>query len=66
MTTRQVTVLGFVCFAVAGLLIEWRARSDRSRLAPMGDVMSWLARSTPGRVAILLIWWWTGWHFFAR
>lgn len=66
MTSRQITIIGFVLFGLAGVLLEWRARSRRSRLVPMGDIITWMARNTPGRVALLLVWWWTGWHFFAR
>lgn len=66
MSSAAVTVAGFVLFALAGVGLELAARRPRSRLPRLGDVLSLVTSTGPGRVALLLCWWWLGWHFLVR
>jgi hypothetical protein len=38
----------------------------RTRLARVSTVVRWLESSRLGYAAVLLLWAWAGWHFFAR
>ncbi len=66
MTSRYVTIAGFVVFAVVGIGLELWSRRDDRRVPSFGDVLGWIGSTAPGRVGLMLVWWWTGWHFFAR
>ncbi len=73
MTSRHVSEAGFVLLCLLGLLLEWRARrairrgvAFDARAATLGETLSSTMRTTPGRVAVLGVWWWLGWHFLAR
>lgn len=51
-----VLVLGFVAW------IMGRLRPDV--LAPLGDLVGRLMHHQNTRLALVLVWWWLGWHFF--
>lgn len=64
MTSRTVTLAGYVILALAAVLIEARART--SGRATFGDAVSAALRPWPGRLLILAGWLWLGWHTFVR
>ncbi len=66
MSPRSLTIAGFVLLAVIGIALELWSRRDDAPVPSFGDVLSWIATTTPGRVGLMLVWWWAGWHFFAR
>jgi hypothetical protein len=35
-------------------------------LAPLGDLISRLMHHRNTRIALMVIWWWLGWHFFTE
>lgn len=58
-----------VAFLVVVLLaagLEWVARRDGSEIPTLGETSRWLLAHRARQVAILLLWWWAGWHFLAR
>jgi hypothetical protein len=42
------------------------AHLGRARLARPSVVVRWLESTRVGYLAVLLLWAWAGWHFFAR
>lgn len=66
MTTRMMTILGFVLlFGAAGLVVLWtRIRSDR--WASFGQVVAAVTTRRNARFLVLVVWAWLGWHFLAR
>ena len=68
---RAVAIGGFLlALGLVGVL-EVLARREGSRLPTLGTVCAYLMRyqvgAVPvGRIGVLGIWWWVGWHFFAR
>lgn len=55
----------------AGALVSWwLSAADRPvggmRLARAGALIRWLTSRPPLRIALLVLWMWVGWHFFAR
>lgn len=53
-----VILLGFGAWALG------RVRPDL--LAPLGGLISRLMHHRNTRLALMIIWWWLGWHFFTE
>ena len=66
MSSRTVTIVGFALLALAGLALHLRARQPGSRVPRFTDLLGALLETRRGRVGVVLVWWWLGWHFFAR
>ncbi len=57
--------LGFAVLLLAALVLETAARRGAGP-ATAAQAVGAAMRSTPGRVAVLLVWLWLGVHFLAR
>ena len=66
MSGFDLTVGGYLALAAAVLLLELRARRPGSTLPTFSELVTAVAASTPGRIALLGLWWWAGWHFLSR
>lgn len=55
---------GFVVLVVAGLAVEVTAR--RAAHPTAGELVRVLVATRTGRIAVVLVWVWAGWHFLAR
>lgn len=66
MSTRAVTVAGFVGLAVVALFLFVAGWAHRLGFAPVGALTDSIRRSTPGRLMLALGWAWLGWHLLAR
>ncbi|WP_213451018.1 DUF6186 family protein [Rhizomonospora bruguierae] len=69
--SRLLAIAAFTLAAALVASVEWAARREGSRIPTLGDlcagVMRYRVGRVPvGRVAVLGLWWWLGWHFFAR
>ncbi|MGH3863858.1 DUF6186 family protein [Actinokineospora sp.] len=69
--TRMLTIAGFVLAALLIAGLEWAAHRRDTRIPSLPDVcafaMRYEAGSLPlGRIAVLALWCWVGWHLFAR
>lgn len=69
--TRLVTVAAVALAVVLALGLEWAARRRGSRVPRLADLcaaaMGFEVRRVPvGRIAVVLLWCWAGWHLFAR
>ncbi|TCK22379.1 DUF6186 family protein [Pseudonocardia endophytica] len=60
------TVTAYVALVVAVLVLELLGRRAGSTVPTFSDVATTVASTTVGRLALLALWWWTGWHFLAR
>jgi len=65
-STRAVTIAGFVAVVIAMIVLEILGRRPGSRIPTVGEWLGYLMRPRIGRALILLGWWWLGWHYFAR
>lgn len=66
MTGWDATVGGYLAVVAAVLVLEVLARRPGSTLPTFGEVVSATAATVPGRIALIGLWWWLGWHFLAR
>lgn len=65
-SSHWAAVAGFTLLAVAVLAIDRRARRPQSRLVGFAAVVGRLMATRTGRIGVLVVWWWLGWHFLAR
>ena len=65
MTSHAVTVAGFALIIVVMLVMEAVARRRRS-IPPAGNILVGAMSNRAGRLTVLLVWMWFGWHFLAR
>jgi hypothetical protein len=66
MTPRTVIIACFTGLAVLMIGTELVARRRGSTLSPLGATLTAALRSTGGRISVLAVWLWLGWHFLAR
>ena len=66
MSTRVLTIAGFVVLIAAFCVLEFLARRPGSRIPTLGQWLGYLMRPKIGRALVLAGWWWLGWHYFAR
>jgi hypothetical protein len=66
MTSRGVTIAGYLVVLAAGLAIQLLGWRSRPGVPPLGDVLTRIMRTRTGRVGILVFWAWMGLHFFAK
>lgn len=54
--------------AVGGLMVAATGLAHRpgSRLVPLGTLLATILQRRSVRIAILLFWWWAGWHFLVE
>jgi Family of unknown function (DUF6186) len=62
----DITVWGFVLIGVAVLGVEFAARRPGSRIPTLGRLAGFVMRERWGRLGVLFVWWWIGWHFLSR
>jgi Family of unknown function (DUF6186) len=66
MSSGDVTAWGFTVIGVAVLAVEVAARRPGSRIPTLGDLAGFIMRERWGRLGMLFVWWWIGWHFLSR
>jgi hypothetical protein len=64
MTTRAVTMIGYVVVGCAGVLFLMAGRLGV--MARPGEVVDALLARRWSRMVIVLVWAWLGWHFLVR
>ncbi|MGH8773630.1 MAG: DUF6186 family protein [Jiangellaceae bacterium] len=64
MSTRDITIMGFVILGLAAASLLAAGRFGR--LAKFGDVLDGLLARRTTRAVVVLVWWWLGWHFLVR
>jgi hypothetical protein len=57
---------GYLIVITLGVVLWLAGRRWPQRIAPLGRVTREILSSLPSRIAIALIWWWLGWHFFTN
>jgi hypothetical protein len=61
MSTSTVILAGYLMIAMSGIAFALTGRAQ-GHAEPLRAIM----RRPSGRWLVLLLWFWTGWHFFAR
>jgi hypothetical protein len=66
MTSRDITIVGFGLILISALSLDLMVRGSRVRLPTLDEAITRAMRPALGRVAVLSVWFWLGWHFLAR
>jgi hypothetical protein len=71
MSERSLIIILFVLALILVAVVELVARREESTVPTLGDlcgfIMNFYVESLPiGRIGLFGLWWWLGWHFFAR
>jgi len=64
--SRLVVISVFVAFGVAAIVIDSMAHRPGSRLVPVAVLLQSAMGRRTVRIAVLLVWWWLGWHFLVE
>ena len=66
MSSRDLTIAGYLFLALLGLVLQIRSYSPSSKIPSLGTVSSRVMRTKTGRIGVIAGWAWLGLHFFAR
>ncbi|MEN9955943.1 MAG: hypothetical protein RLY34_750 [Actinomycetota bacterium] len=62
----MIPIIEYVAVIILGLAAWIFGRIRPNLLAPLGDLISRLMHHRNTRLALMVIWWWLGWHFFTE
>lgn len=65
-TTFAITVGGYLSFVLFGLVLWLASRRTNSRVASVGQMIDRIMHHRTTRVAIMIAWWWVGFHFLVN
>ncbi len=66
MSTRAITVGGFIAVIAGLVLLEILGRRKISQIPTLGEWLGYVMRPRAGRAIVLAGWLWLGWRYFAR
>ena len=66
MSPRGITIAGYALIGAAMLIVELVARRPGSRVPTLAQLTQRLMHERWGRVGMLLVWWWLGFHLLSR
>jgi Family of unknown function (DUF6186) len=66
MTSSFVVITGYLVLLVLGIILWLLSKFERVKLHKVGVLMDRILHHRTTRVAIILAWWWFGWHFLVN
>ena len=57
---------GYIVVLALAVFLWFAGRKWPGTIAPLSRITREVLSSLPSRIAIALIWWWLGWHFFTN
>jgi Family of unknown function (DUF6186) len=66
MTSRAVTIAGYLLIVGCGVALQLSSRRSGSPVPSLGAVLRRVMRTRSGRVGVMAGWAWLGVHFLAR
>jgi hypothetical protein len=64
--TTELIIGGYIFFVLAGLLLWIFTRNPKSPVANVAAMIDRIMHHRTTRIAIMLGWWWVGWHFLVN
>jgi hypothetical protein len=65
-SSRAVTIAGYLVLAAALIVLDVIGRRPGTRVPTLAQLCGYVMRDRWGRLGVLLLWFWLGWHFLAR
>jgi Family of unknown function (DUF6186) len=66
MTSSFIVITGYLVLLVLGIILWLLSKFERVKLHKVGVLMDRILHHRTTRVAIILAWWWVGWHFLVN
>lgn len=66
MNTSHIVITGYLVLLGLGIVLWLMSKFERIRLHKVGVLMDRILHHRTTRVAIILGWWWVGWHFLVN
>lgn len=60
----MIPIIEYAAVLALGFAAWLFARFKPHVMAPLGDLVSRLMHHRNTRLALMVVWWWLGWHFF--
>ena len=60
---RTFTIAVFIACVLAAGMLWLTSRQYPGRIAPVGELLDGVLADRAARVALVVLWWWLGWHF---
>lgn len=65
-STSFIIITGYLVILALGILLWLLSKFERIRLHKVGVLMDRILHHRTTRIAIILGWWWVGWHFLVN
>lgn len=66
MNDSQIVIAGYLIAVGLGVAIWLLSKFDVIKLVKVGTLMDRILHHRTTRVAVILAWWWVGWHFLVN
>ncbi|MEN9956440.1 MAG: hypothetical protein RIR46_48 [Actinomycetota bacterium] len=66
MTSREIVIAGYIAFIAIGVLMWLIFRAPNSPVSTVGALIDRIMHHRTTRLAVMLAWWWVGWHFLVN
>ncbi len=66
MSDAHIVITGYLVLLGLGIALWLLSKFERIRLHKVGVLMDRILHHRTTRVAIILGWWWVGWHFLVN
>ena len=66
MTDSFIVIAGYLILLALGIILWLLSKFERVKLHKVGVLMDRILHHRTTRVAIILAWWWVGWHFLVN
>ncbi len=66
MSDSSIVIGGYLGLLVLGIMLWLLSKFERIKLHKVGILMDRILHHRTTRVAIILGWWWLGWHFLVN
>ncbi|MEY5057984.1 MAG: hypothetical protein RI987_788 [Actinomycetota bacterium] len=59
-----IPVIEYLAVILAGFAAWLLGRLRPDLISPFGDLIARIMHNRNTRIAVIVVWWWLGWHFF--
>lgn len=66
MSSYAIGITGYCVLLAALLALTFASHRPATRLSTGGRMIASIRSTRVGRIALVLAWWWVGWHLFVR